>query len=73
MSTLIHAIYEGGVFRPIEPVDLPDHCPVKVEPDTDRINSSQRAYAQAEIYDILGERYNSGDPYGAERHNEHQA
>ncbi|MCE5229564.1 antitoxin family protein [bacterium] len=32
MTTPIHAIYEGGVFKPTEPVDLPEHCPVKVEP-----------------------------------------
>jgi predicted DNA-binding antitoxin AbrB/MazE fold protein len=31
-STLIHAVYEGGVFKPIEPVDLPEHCQVMVEP-----------------------------------------
>lgn len=31
-STPIHAIYEGGVFRPIEPVNLPEHSHVKVEP-----------------------------------------
>ena len=31
-STLIHAVYEGGVFKPTEPVDLPEHCQVKVEP-----------------------------------------
>ena len=28
----IHAVYEGGVFKPVEPVDLPEHCQVKVEP-----------------------------------------
>ena len=26
----IHAIYENGVFRPPEPVDLPEHAPVIV-------------------------------------------
>lgn len=31
MST-IRAIYENGVFRPIEPVDLPEHTPVEFEP-----------------------------------------
>lgn len=28
----IHAVYEGGVFKPTEPVDLPEHCQVMVEP-----------------------------------------
>ena len=27
----IYAIYENGVFRPIEAVDLPDRCTVEVE------------------------------------------
>lgn len=28
----IRAIYENGVFRPLEPVDLPDRCEVEFEP-----------------------------------------
>lgn len=31
-SISIHAVYEGGVFKPTEPVDLPEHCQVRVEP-----------------------------------------
>ncbi len=31
MSIAIHAVYEHGVFRPIQPVDLPDRCEVEVE------------------------------------------
>jgi predicted DNA-binding antitoxin AbrB/MazE fold protein len=27
----IHAVYENGVFRPSEKVDLPDPCEVEVE------------------------------------------
>ena len=68
----IQAVYEGGVFRPVEPVNLPEHCRVKVEPETDTMELARKAQAQTEIYEILGERYESGDPYGAERHNEHQ-
>ncbi len=30
----IHAIYENGVFKPTEPVNLPEHCNVRVEPET---------------------------------------
>jgi predicted DNA-binding antitoxin AbrB/MazE fold protein len=26
----IHAIYENGIFRPTEPVDLPDACEVDI-------------------------------------------
>ena len=31
MTKTIHAIYENGVFRPIEPVNLPDHTAVEIE------------------------------------------
>lgn len=30
---VIHAIYENGVFRPTEPVDLPENVSVKVVVD----------------------------------------
>lgn len=32
MPKTIHAIYENGVFRPVEPVELPEHTPVEFEP-----------------------------------------
>lgn len=31
----IRAIYENGVFRPLEPVDLPEQAAVMVEPAED--------------------------------------
>ena len=31
MNKIIHAIYENGVFRPVEAVDLPEHSNVEVE------------------------------------------
>lgn len=31
-GNLIRAVYEDGVFKPIEPVNLPEHCQVTVEP-----------------------------------------
>ena len=31
MSSTVHAIYENGVFRPIEPVDLPECTPVEFD------------------------------------------
>ena len=27
---VIHALYENGVFRPTEPVELPESCPVEL-------------------------------------------
>jgi len=61
MKTII-AIYQDGVFRPIEPVDLPEHSRVRVEveasstPDPDEL-------AQQEIYRLMGLRFESGDPF----------
>jgi predicted DNA-binding antitoxin AbrB/MazE fold protein len=31
MPTALHAIYENGVFRPMQPVDLPERCEVEVD------------------------------------------
>ncbi len=31
MSSTVHAIYENGVFRPVESVDLPEKTPVELE------------------------------------------
>ncbi len=67
----IHAVYERGVFRPLEAVELPERTEVEFEP---------RPVAKAEdrnggldgIYAILGERYQSGEHDVAARHNEHQ-
>lgn len=76
----IAAIYENGVFRPTEPVDLPEGAEVMVEPkdeDYGRPKPSDPEFAhlspgQAKIYAILSERYDSGQTDLAERHNEHQ-
>ena len=31
MTSTVHAIYENGVFRPVEPVALPENTPVELE------------------------------------------
>jgi predicted DNA-binding antitoxin AbrB/MazE fold protein len=67
----IHAVYESGVFRPLETVELPERTEVEFEP---------RPVAQPEnhngcldgLYAILGERYQSGQHDVAARHDEHQ-
>jgi predicted DNA-binding antitoxin AbrB/MazE fold protein len=73
MSKTIHAIYENGVFRPVEPVDLPEHTAVEFEP---RIKEGPEAPPMSEglakVYAILGERFDSGHTDTAARHNEHQ-
>jgi predicted DNA-binding antitoxin AbrB/MazE fold protein len=76
MTSTIHAIYENGVFRPVEPADLPDKTPVEFEPrvltETDQTSPPPMSEGLAKIYEILGRRYNSGHTDTAARHNEHQ-
>ncbi len=76
----IHVIYENGVFRPTEPVDLPEFCEVEFEPrlvEERQPQPTDPQFAhldpgQAKIYAILSRRYSTGDPDLAARHNEHQ-
>ena len=66
----IHAIYVDGVFRPIEPVELPDHCRVVFEP---RVVSEDRpAVLLDDLYALMNRRFESGEADVAARHNEHQ-
>ncbi len=76
MTKTIHAVYEKGVFRPTEQVDLPDNAPVEMEL---RVQTELPATAGppmseelAKVYEILGRRHRSGHTDTAERHNEHQ-
>jgi predicted DNA-binding antitoxin AbrB/MazE fold protein len=67
----VHAVYEHGVFRPLQDVELPEHTEVEFEPKV--ISRPQaRASARKEIYSILSERYETGVKDLAARHNEHQ-
>lgn len=70
----IHAIYEDGVFRPTEPVNLPDGSRVTVQPES--LETTSEAHHEADdldpIYEVLSRRHRSGHRDTAERHNEHQ-
>jgi predicted DNA-binding antitoxin AbrB/MazE fold protein len=66
----IHAIYTDGIFRPLQPVNLPDSCEVEFEPHM--VKTSEADAGLEEIYTILSERYDSGETDVAARHNEHQ-
>jgi predicted DNA-binding antitoxin AbrB/MazE fold protein len=75
----VRAIFENGVFRPTEPVELPDHSMVEFEPRFTDANApaaessgAPMSEGLARIYAILGERYASGETDTAARHNEHQ-
>jgi predicted DNA-binding antitoxin AbrB/MazE fold protein len=67
----VKAIYENGVFRPIEPVSLPERAEVEVIVP---VANPSRAPTQpmARIYEILSRSYDTGRADLAERHNEHR-
>jgi predicted DNA-binding antitoxin AbrB/MazE fold protein len=64
----IHAIFENGVFRPKQPVELPEACEVEFEP---RLVAPGKTGLEG-IYRVLAERYESGERDVAARHDEHQ-
>ena len=66
----IHAVFESGVFRPTERVDLPDRCQVEVE--IRQIKEELNAPTLDDVYAILGRRHASGEHDLAARHDEHQ-
>jgi predicted DNA-binding antitoxin AbrB/MazE fold protein len=66
---VIHAVYENGVFRPTDPVDLPESSEVEVELRVVTPPAEKRLDA---IYTLLGARFESGEDDVAARHNEHQ-
>jgi len=66
----IHAIYENGVFRPLQPVNSPDRCEVEVDIRT--VKTDQERPSLDDVYAILGRRYSSGEHDVAARHDEHQ-
>lgn len=65
----IQAIYENGVFRPTEPVDIAEHTKVEVivpAPEAKHCGN------QEELFALLRQNYPSGHSDTAARHNEHQ-
>ncbi len=76
MTSTVHAIYEHGVFRPVEPVNLPDNTPVEFEPrvltEAPQGSAPPMSEGLAKIYEILGRRYRSGHTDTAARHIVHQ-
>jgi len=69
MSSII-AIFENGVFRPTEPVNLPEGSAVRIEPVP--IQSPEDEGHLDRVYEILSRRYHGGESDIAARHNEHQ-
>ncbi len=67
----IRAIFEKGVFRPLQPVDLPDKSQVVFEP---RVLNAEAAPtpAMGRVYEVLSRSYDTEVNNLAERHDEHQ-
>lgn len=85
---VVRAIYENGVFRPHEPVDIPDRTEVILHPEVvpsappglvEFIPPDDPRFAHldpglARVYSILSRRYDDGGPptNALETHNDHQ-
>lgn len=74
----VRAIYENGVFRPTEPVALPDKTEVEIEGiRIKRTAMDDAAPVQSQvdkdILEILSRSYRTGRTDAAARHNEHQS
>lgn len=67
MMKTIHAVYENGVFRPVEAVNLPEHTSVELQ-----VKETPKIPSLDDVYAILGRSYSTGERDLAERHNEHQ-
>ena len=67
----IHAIYENGVFRPTDEVELPERTLVEFEPRPVGPSAVTDGVLD-QVYAILEQRFESGSADTAARHNEHQ-
>jgi predicted DNA-binding antitoxin AbrB/MazE fold protein len=73
----IRAVFENGVFRPMQAVQLPEGTVVDVHVIEDGVDVRALVPPGTDeglihVYEILGRRFDSGHHDTAERHNEHQ-
>jgi predicted DNA-binding antitoxin AbrB/MazE fold protein len=73
----IRAVFENGVFRPMEPVQLVEGTEVQVQAPDEVVNVRALVPPGTDeglirIYECLAQSYDTGDPEAAARHNEHQ-
>jgi predicted DNA-binding antitoxin AbrB/MazE fold protein len=72
----IRAVYEHGVFRPMETVKLAEGTAVDLQVmevvDVRSLLPPGTDEGMIRVYEILGRRFDSGHQDTAERHNEHQ-
>ena len=69
-----HAVYENGVFKPLDEVDLPEKTRVLVVEEQNRKLPEVSDADVTAIYEVLSRRIVDPSSPGnrAERHNEHQ-
>ena len=67
----IHAIYEQGVFRPHESVELPERTEVEFEPKVVGEKKPKPGDMRG-IIEVMSRSYHTGERDIAARHNEHQ-
>jgi predicted DNA-binding antitoxin AbrB/MazE fold protein len=65
---VIHAIFENGVFRPQEPVDLPEGSEVEFEPRIVR-GATTKSHRER-LHELLSRRIETGETDMAARHDE---
>jgi predicted DNA-binding antitoxin AbrB/MazE fold protein len=73
----IRAVFENGVFRPMDPVKLPEGMVVDLQVTEEGVDVRSLVPPGTDeglirVYEILGRRFDSGHHDTAERHNEHQ-
>jgi predicted DNA-binding antitoxin AbrB/MazE fold protein len=76
--SVIPAVFENGIFRPLKPVELPEGTPVQIEvlrtqnglPPSSR-SPEEEAHIDR-LYALLSRRFDGGESDVAARHNEHQ-
>ena len=73
--SVIHAIFENGVFKPTEPVNLPERSPVEVHVVGTPlpVANGEADVHRKEVFEILSRDYDTGQTDAAARHDEHQA
>jgi len=76
MMRPIDAIFEGGIFRPLDQVSLPEHTRVRLTAELDEeVDGAPEATYDSRldaVFDALEEEHASGECDVAARHNEHQ-
>jgi len=68
---MIHAIFEQGIFRPLEAVELAERTEVEFEPKVVGLKAPKPGSMRG-IIEVMSRRHPTGDPEIAARHNEHQ-